>query len=130
VSNTYYYVPQVNSKGEGKPEILKLRDLTGDGVADEFVMFMYGACGIAETGAFGCDPNSDRALQYPVEVRTGKGKPKADLWVDQIFAEKPMRPGHWSFTWSPGHGSEDIIHEDVSFDPTRQVFVDNRQVKR
>jgi hypothetical protein len=130
VSNTYYYVPRVNSKGEGKPQVLRLRDLTGDGVADEFVMFMYGACGIAETSVFGYDQRSDRALQYPVEVRSGNDAPETEFWVDQIFAKKPNRPGHWSFTWEPGHGSEDIIHEEVSFDPVRQVFVDGRKIKQ
>jgi hypothetical protein len=129
VPNIYYYVPHLTSKGEGKPEILKLRDLTGDGIADEFVMFMYGACGIAETGAFGYNANLDRTLQYAVEVITGKGAPESELWVDQIFAEKPKGPGHWSITWSPGHGSEDIIHEEVSFDPARQLFEDQRQIK-
>ncbi|MGD0499718.1 MAG: hypothetical protein ABSC23_14920 [Bryobacteraceae bacterium] len=130
VSNGYYYVPHLNSKGEGKPEVLRLRDLTGDGVADEFVMFMYGACGIAETGAFGYDRSSDRALQYPVEVRSGNGAAETELWPDQIFAERPNRPGHWSFTWEPRHGSEDIVHEEVSFDPARLVFVDYRQIKQ
>lgn len=133
VPNTYYFVPHVNSKGEGKPQILKLRDLTGDGLADEFVMFMYGACGIAETGVFGYDQSSDRVLQYPIEVRSGNDALDAletELWVDQIFAEKPNRPGHWSFTWRPRHGSDDTIHEEVSFDPTRHVFVDNREIEQ
>jgi hypothetical protein len=50
-------------------------------------------------------------------------------WPDQVFARKPVRPGYWNFKWMPGHGSDDEIHEVVTFDRTRQRFVDHRTVK-
>jgi hypothetical protein len=124
----YYYVRQTNSQREGKPTILKLRDLTGDGIAAEFVLFMYGACGIAETTVFGYDKQSDRAVQYLIEVDDRNGQPTIEKWVSQIFATEPITPGRWDFTWDPGHGADSTIHDQVSFDKKRQVFVDKQTI--
>ncbi|HNY39832.1 MAG TPA: hypothetical protein PKJ41_05540 [Bryobacteraceae bacterium] len=79
VGRSYYRVPSVNRAGEGKPEILHLRDLTGDEVAAEFVLFMYAACGIAETAVFGYDPAADRVVNYPIEIRTRGERPKRQV---------------------------------------------------
>jgi hypothetical protein len=51
------------------------------------------------------------------------------LWVDQIFARKPERPGRWDFTWEPGHGRDCEIHDEVSLGAARQLFVDKQTVK-
>jgi len=128
VGNYYYHVPQMNAKREGKPTILYLRDLTGEGVAAEFVLFMHGACGIAETGVFGYQKQSDRVVPYLVEVQDGSGRPKVEQWVSQIFARKPISPGHWDFTWEPGHGADSTIHEQVSFDKVRQLFLEKQKI--
>jgi hypothetical protein len=126
VSNDYYYVPHLNSSGRGVPQILHLQDLTGSGTAAEFVLFMYDACGIASTSVLGYQTRSDRVVQYHVQVN-GAG---TDLWVEQVFATKPVAPGHWNFSWGPGHGSDDIIHEDVRFDRNKQMFVDTQTVSQ
>lgn len=123
VGNQYYHVPAVNSKKEGKPKILHLQDLTGDGIASEFVLFMHSACGIVETSVLGYQTLSDRVLQYPVEGSEGKEKPQITMWVSQVFGMRPTSPGHWDFTWGPGHGTDVKIHEQVSFDKVRQRFV-------
>jgi hypothetical protein len=49
VPNGSYYVPHVGSNKEGAPIILNLRDLTGEGVAGQFVLFEYEACAISDT---------------------------------------------------------------------------------
>ena len=128
VGRHYYHVPQVNRSGEGKPNILSLRDFTGDEIAAEFVLFMYAACGIAETAVFGYDPAADLVVNYPIEIRTAGERPKRQVWIEQVFSVRPLRPGYWKFTWKPGHGSDDSIHEDVSFDPARKVFVDRQRI--
>ena len=129
VPNDYYTVPNVDSKREGVPRILDLRDFTGDGIAAEFVLFMYSACGIVSTSVFGYSAQSDRAIQYPVEIFDKKRKPEVKFWVEQVFAKTPIRPGYWDFTWEPGHGLEEVIHEQVSFDKVRQLFVDKRTMR-
>jgi hypothetical protein len=123
VQNGPYYVPRVNTNKEGLPKILNLRDLTGEGVAGQFVLFEYEACAISLTTVFGFSPKSDRAVQYGVETLNESGKPEVVPWVEQVFGEKPIGPGHWDFTWEPGHGADGAVHEEVSFDPAKQVFV-------
>jgi len=123
VANYYYTVPKIGSNREGVPRILNLRDLTGDGIAAEFVLFMYGACGIVPTGVFGYSQQADRAVWYAIEVSDGKQKAAVQFWVDQVFARKPVRPGYWDFKWDPGHGADVTIRDQVSFDAARQLFV-------
>ncbi len=130
VQNAYYYVPNAGSNREGKPRILQLRDLNGDGVRAEFALLMYIACGALNTGALGFNQRSGLAVQYPVELIVGDRTPEVQLWVSQVFAQQPIRPGRWSFTWRPGHGSEEIIHDEVSFDPSRQMFIDRREIRK
>jgi hypothetical protein len=129
VSSLYYHVPRPNAKREGQPTILNLQDLTGEGVAGQFVLFEYAACGIVSTSVFGYSPRFDRATQYSIEVLNPNQKPEIQFWVDQVFAKQPSRPGYWNFTWDPGHGSESTIHEQVSFDRERQLFVDNQETR-
>lgn len=127
VSNDYYHVPQPDESGWGIPEILHLQDLTGDGIPAEFVVFMYDACGIVSTSVLGYAPDSDRVLQYPVEVADSDGS-HVEIWVEQIFATRQTSPGHWKFSWRPGHGTDYVLHEDVSFDRTRKMFVERQTV--
>jgi len=121
VPTGYYQVPRPNAKKEGVPRILYLRDLTGERVASQFVLFEYASCGNGVASVFGYSPRTDVAVQYQVE--TLEGKHKADLSVLQIFGTKPIRPGYWRFTWEAGHGDWFWNHEEVSFDPRRQLFV-------
>lgn len=123
VSNDFYYVPEVNKNKEGATEILHLQDFTGEGVAGQFVLFEYEVCSINLTTVLGYSRKSDRALQYRVETPNESGKPETTLWVAQVFGAKPIRPGHWDFTWEPGHGADGTVHEQVSFDAAKQVFV-------
>lgn len=124
VANGNYYVPRVSANKEGVPVILNLRDLTGEGIAGQFVLFEYEACAISLTSVLGYSPKSDRAVQYGVERPTESGKPEVVPWVEQVFGAKPIRPGYWDFTWEPGHGAEGSVHERVSFDRKKQVFVE------
>jgi hypothetical protein len=128
VSGAYYRVPRPNAKHEGRPWILRLTDLTGEGPEAGFVLFDYAACGIANTSVFGYDPKSDRAVEYSVEVREDGKPPVTRLWVPEVFARQPVRPGVWDVTWDPGHGANADIHERVSFDSARQVFVNRRTI--
>ncbi len=127
VFDEYWRVPKVDSEKRGEPQILFLRDLTGDGVAAEFAMFIYSACGIAETSVLGYSPKLDRATRYPVVVHEN-GKAETKFWVSQIFARKPVSPGHWLFKWTPAHGTEEWFLEDVSFDERQQAFVNRRKL--
>ena len=123
IRNGYYSVPVLDSEKEGKPRLLYLRDLTGDGIAAEFVLFMYQACGIVATSVFGYQVRSDRVVQYPVAVTEGRSKPTVRTWVWQVFGAEPSKPGQWDYSWNPGHGADLRFRERVLFDKGRQRFV-------
>ena len=114
VSNQYWHVENA------APKILHLRDLTGEGTPAQFPLFQYSACGLVETSAAGYSAKLDRARLYPIQTRT-----RLSTTAAQLFAVKPIRPGHWDFTWGPGHGVDDRIHERVHFDAARQLFLSN-----
>ena len=128
VPNDFYDVPNPNSRNEGTPRILNLRDLTGEGYAGQFVLFEYEFCGTPLTSVLGYSRVSDRAVQYQVEILGSNDTPTLDTWVATIFGRKPASPGHWDFTWEPGHGANRNIHEQVSFDPVDQLFVDRQEI--
>ena len=127
VPNDFYSVPRPNSRNEGTPKILNLSDLTGEGYAGQFVLFEHEVCGTALTSVFGYSRVFDMAVQYRVEVLEGNETPSFDTWVATIFGRKPVSPGLWDFTWEPGHGANVTIHEEVSFDGARQLFVDSQE---
>jgi hypothetical protein len=129
VSNQYYYVPSPNLRGEGKPIILGFRNFTDDtGIA--FPLFIYEACGLVNSGAFGYSKRSDRVVQYPVEVLADDRPPELQLWGGNMFAQTPAQPGRWVFDLNPGHGSGVTIHEEISFDSANQRFVQRRTTRR
>jgi hypothetical protein len=128
VSNTFYHVPRVDQNKEGVPEIMRLQDLTGEGAQGQFVLFEYQVCGIALTTASGYSSKSDTAIQFPVEIAAAGQKAQVVSWVPHLFREKPLRPGHWDFTWEPGHGANERVRDQVTFDRKRQIFVDRRKI--
>jgi hypothetical protein len=124
VSSSHYHVARPDAAGQGQPTILNLSDMTGEGVLGQFVLFEY----VASTSVFGYSPKSDRAVQYAIKILEGRKSPETQRWVMEIFDFKPIRPGRWDFTWEPGHGFDGTIHERVSFDKARQIFIDRRTV--
>ena len=128
VPNDFYNVPKPDARNEGTPMILNLRDLTGEGYSGQFVLFEYEFCGTPLTSVLGYSRVFDRAVQYEVEVLSTNDRPGRDAWVAAIFGRRMVSPGHWDFTWEPGHGARRKIHEQVSFDPVNQVFVDRQEI--
>ena len=127
--NDAYFVPHPDKDGRGKPVVLRLRDLTGEGVAGQFVLFDYLASAVEATSVWGYSPKSDRAVNYPVEVNEGKFRPVVQPWVTQVFATAPTRPGYWKFTWEAGHGSTAWVDEEVRFDPVRELYVERKTIR-
>lgn len=128
VKNFAYEVPRVNRQREGAPLILSLKDLTGEGVAGQFVLASYMACGITGTSVFGYSSRKDQAIQYQVEIIEDGEKPELIWWAPRIFHARSGRPGKWDYTWDPGHGCDCVIHDQVEFDLERQIFVDRHRV--
>jgi hypothetical protein len=97
---SYYHVEGVAEGQEGVPTLMQLKDYNGDGKALEFALFDALACMGLQTTLIGYSEAQDKVIQYPVrlEVFTGKHRGVEDkLWVDYLFSQKPIRPGHWKF---------------------------------
>jgi hypothetical protein len=122
--NFFYYVPHPDKDRKGRPLLLRLQDLTGEGVAGQFVLFDHVASGIAAGSVLGYSSRSDTAVQYAVESIQNRFEPVVQFWAVQVFDRKPLRAGYWKFTWEAGHGEWDWIDEEVHFDPARQLFVE------
>jgi hypothetical protein len=123
-NNAFYYVPHPDKDGKGKPLLLRLEDLTGEGVAGQFVLFDHVASGIAAGSVLGYSSRSDTAVQYAVERTQNRFAPVVQLWAVEVFDRKPLGAGHWKFTWEAGHGEWEWIDEEVHFDTGRQLFVE------
>jgi hypothetical protein len=141
ISGGYYLVPGVPREAEGKPVLLKLRDLNGDGIAAETAFFEAEACMGLPTTLIGYSVAQDKVIQYQAEIevtdferkvtgdglgpRHRKGKPKVEtqVWIDYLLSEKPGEPGHWKYKidYSGRGGCEDSY--DLRYDPAGEKFV-------
>jgi hypothetical protein len=86
--------------GEGRPTIMHLRDVNGDGKALEFALFDALACMGLETALFGYSGRQDRVIQYPVSLETTGGERRVAEtlnWVDYLFGREPAAPGRWKY---------------------------------
>jgi hypothetical protein len=101
---------------------LDLKDLTGEGLKTGFSLLIFEAFGIAATGVFGYESKLDHVTQYSIQIVSAE-KSLTTLWTEQVFAREPVGPGHWNFTWQPGHGDPNTYREDVRFDRARRLFV-------
>lgn len=63
-----YLVPGIVKGREGRPALLKLRDLNGDGLALETAFHEALACMGLQTTLLGYSPRQDRVIQYEVEL--------------------------------------------------------------
>ena len=122
--NGFYYVPHPDKDRKGKPLLMRLQDMTGEGVAGQFVLFDHIASGIAAGSVVGYSSKSDSAAQYAVERTQNRFSPVVQLWAVEVFDRKPERAGYWKFTWEAGHGEWEWIDKVVHFDAARQLFVE------
>jgi len=127
LARMYYRAPGWGTGGRGAPRIMTLRDLTGEGIAGQFVLHEYINCGSSFTSVLGYSESADRAVQYSVASSDGVGAPQVMTWVPYSFGVAPLRPGYWKFTHEPGYGADSWIDQEIIFNKPSQVFV--RRVK-
>jgi len=133
----YYIVPGHTDGSEGKPALLALRDINGDGLPLEVSFFEAEACMGLLTTTIGYSTKQDKLIQYEVELRsrtqkivegrgmvgTGDATTKTTaVWVDYLFAEKPSKLGFWSYKidYTGRGGTQDTYN--VHYDPARGKF--------
>jgi hypothetical protein len=135
-----YLVPGHPHGSEGKPALLALRDLNGDGLPLETAFYEAEACMGLQTTLVGYSPKQDRVIQYEVELTlteqkmvegrgiANKEKPTTigTKWVDYLFAESPTRPGRWSYQIDYRGRLGTLDSYDVHYDPSREKFFGTR----
>jgi hypothetical protein len=117
-----YPVPGHDDNSEGKPALMVLRDLNGDGLALEAAFFEAETCMGLQTTLFGYSSKQDRVIQYRVELKQRGQKTRTAPWIDYLFSEPPESPGHWSNTidYSGRGGCQDSYQ--VRYDSIREKF--------
>lgn len=124
-AGSYYLVEHPGKHKEGRPTLLNLRDLNGDGRAQEFVLYEAEACMGLGTTLLGYSEKQDRVIVYPVALTTETGKPAkttTETWVDYLFSKKPISPGHfrYSINYTGRGGCVDAY--DVQYEPATESF--------
>ena len=76
-----------------------------------------------ETTMIGYSVRRDRAIQYPVELRSGSAPPQSATWVDYLFSKTPVTPGHWSFSIDYRGRGGALDQYDVRYDRIKEKFV-------
>lgn len=131
-----YRVPGVAPEAEGKPVLLDLRDINGDGLALETAFYDAQGCMGLMTAALGYSLRQDRVIQYQtrLDVRSqdyeeGRGlvgpirrKVLREDWVQYLFDWKPKAPGYWKYQVDfSGRGGSKLDYE-IRYDPSGELF--------
>jgi hypothetical protein len=124
-AGSYYLVEHVGKSKEGRPTLLNLRDMNGDGRAQEIVLYEADACMGLGTTLIGYSEKQDRVIQYPIVLTTETDKSSetnTQLWADYLFSKKPDAPGHWRYSidYSGRGGCVDAY--DIRYDPEGESF--------
>ena len=121
----YFYAVNgpVDKYGEGRPQILSLKDYNGDGDASEFALFEAENCTLVKTSLFGYSRAQDRVIQYPIHLVERDGATltvRNSPWLDHFMLQKPVSPGHWK--WQYQYHTGGLTHFDIRYDRAKEAF--------
>ncbi len=129
--NCFYRVPGASGNKEGKPKIINLVDLNGDGKALEFVLYNAENCNLLDTALFGYSARQDKVIQYPVKlsIRDPKEKPVTELrkWVIHLFSSKPKKPGYFKYEVDLRGTLGPLDKFEVKYDAAHELFTGTLQ---
>ncbi|HYL36773.1 MAG TPA: hypothetical protein VEV17_12740 [Bryobacteraceae bacterium] len=122
----YYSVPGRRKGTKGKPRLLDLRDINGDGLPLEAAFFEAVACMGLDTTLVVYSPKQDRVIQFPVKLSVQAGKKpttETTFWIDYLFSRKPVEPGHWTYQIDYRGRGGSLDKYDIRFDAEHEQFV-------
>lgn len=131
-----YRVPGVAPEKEGKPVLLDLRDINGDGLALETAFYDAQACMGLRTAAFGYSARQDRVIHFETrldvrsqdfeEGRGPVGPVRREIvrqdWVQYLFSGKPKVPGYWKYRIDFSGRMGPILDFEIRYDRSREEF--------
>lgn len=121
IERHYYKVPVINSKKEGKPEIMAFQDFNDDGKAQEFVLYDALACMGLDTTLIGYSQKQDKVIQYPVELKIDDRSENL-FWVDYFFSHKPTRKSFWQYQIDYRGRGGSLDKYEISYDQADESF--------
>ena len=141
LSGEFYLVPGHPKGTEGKPALLALRDLNGDGLALETAFSEALSCMGRPTTMVGYSPKQDKVIQYRAELevtmfepkevrftfeqadRVGRPEVETFTWVDYLLVENPIEPGHWKYQIDYSGRGGCLDSYDIRYDSRQEKFV-------
>jgi len=123
---------------------ISLCDLNGDGLALQTAFFEALGCMGLPTTLVGYSPKQDRVIQYQAELtvttfrpKEGRitfwqaerlGPPKVETlsWVDYLFDQKPVGPGHWKYEIDYSGRLGCLDDYEIRYDSHQEKFVGTR----
>ena len=111
-----------------RPNLLRLRDINGDGKALEFALFDAISCADLFTTLFSYNPKRDALVNYPIHMTYtspgSKQRRHITHWGEHLFNRAPITPGHWHFqsVYPPGPPDAPLEEWTVTFVPGKERF--------
>jgi len=132
-----YAVPGKPPDTEGKPMLLMLRDMTGQGLPLAASFYEAAACMGLATTTIGYSTKQDRLIQYQTELNSktqeivegvgivdvGKAAVDTTSWIDYLFSETPVEPGHWKYEIDYRGRGGTLDSYDIRYDASKEKFV-------
>jgi hypothetical protein len=121
----YYLANATDARKAVRPTILNFKDFNGDGESAEFVLYDAPFCMGLQTTLVGYSKYQDHVIQYPLQISFRRRKTlwqEKTTWLEYIFAEKPVAPGHYNFTIDYRGRGGSLLAYDVSYDRVLERF--------
>lgn len=122
IKRGYYKVPKVDRYKEGRPIIMDLKDMNGDGLPHEFAIYNALACMGLDTTLIGYSKKQDKVIQYPIELKTAKGLSKG-FWADYLFGHEPNKKGVWKYQIDYRGRGGTLDKYTFRYDRARETFL-------
>lgn len=111
--------------GEGRPEILRLRDYNGDGKAHEFALYQADSCSLLFGTLVGYSEQRDQVLWYEVDLTVtdvGETTQVTRHWVDGLFKQGGLPGRRWVFTRSYPEENPKRYELDIRYNQEAERF--------
>jgi hypothetical protein len=122
-----YFVPEGSGRDrEGRPQLLRLRDLDGDGAAREFFLATTGSCMLTLYAVFGYDAAEDAVAAMPVTLASttqGKTETGQVAWLNFWPVKTGGRQGRYRWEVDLRGRAGCLERYDVAFEPASGRFV-------
>ncbi|MCL2871929.1 MAG: hypothetical protein FWF41_02940 [Betaproteobacteria bacterium] len=138
VTQTLYEVSRGKDKGKGR--VMRMRDINGDGLPNEFAFYTSESCSDIYAAVAGYSERTDKAILYNFHLQVndeGKISTEDIHWVPAAFDNAsqwlehiPPDKGVWRFTWRYPEEVPREYRYEIRYDAAREAFVGTETIVR